>query len=169
MCNDNVFLDLKLLVLYWLHIFPLLKKKFLADPVHNRIISVPKCGDRHVWYFQGFCWRNSWGRYVADLQKCSDLINRLFIFLLLSTVSCIKLDCLCLYSIGCLWEVGRYTTTSAQAYEGSSEETEKPRSDSQHQAQAHSLSLRHQHFVQEWQSAIEEWCHRVENLFMKPL
>lgn len=54
----------------------------------------------------------------------------------------IKLNPLCSYSIGCLWKVGRHTTTATQAHEGSSEETEEQRADSKQQIQADPFSLR---------------------------
>lgn len=54
----------------------------------------------------------------------------------------IKLNTLCSSSIGCLREVGRHTTTAAQAHEGGSEEAEEQRADSKQQTQADPFSLR---------------------------
>lgn len=55
-------------------IFPLFL--ILADPVHNGVIGVPECGDCHVWYFQGFCWGNCWGRWVADIQNGATRLSK---------------------------------------------------------------------------------------------
>lgn len=49
--------------------------------------------------------------------------------------------CQSIYSIGCLWKVGRHTTSPAQTHERSSEEAEESRSDPQHKVQEHSFSL----------------------------